>query len=316
MRPMSRGTTGTGAARPMSGMATGMARPNSGRLATARLRTGAPSGPGTQAGQGLALNMNINIQDRPVTGQGMVGIKSNQNNTNRIVEDNAYYIGLLRKKINDITQETKRLQILYDNNIKDTSLLSNLEKKYNTLLQTKESLEGVLADYNLALDKVRTSTDPDDVLEHTKTLSNKNKLTSNELDRIFTLRKERELEIIRIEDLILSFHNNIQKRINTLEPNKLHIYNDLNTKYTEYKEIISNTEFKLNEVNNKIDNYENNNKNNIYRNEYLSLDKTYHMLRQECESLKIELDIAENSGSAPKEGRYKSILIYHIVYIS
>lgn len=158
MRPVSRGTTGMGKppGSAMGGMGgippgTGMARPSSGRLATARLRTGAaPSGPGTQAAQGLSLNVNVNVADRPVTGQGVVGMK-NQGSAGRIVEDTSFYVGILRKKITDITSETKKLHNIMDNNIKESASLSNLEKKHETLLKNKEMLEGQLADYNLAL---------------------------------------------------------------------------------------------------------------------------------------------------------------------
>lgn len=42
-----------------------------------RLRTGvAPSGPGTQAAQGIAINASVNLSDRPVTGQGVMGMKT------------------------------------------------------------------------------------------------------------------------------------------------------------------------------------------------------------------------------------------------
>lgn len=75
MRPNSRGMLGSSAGLPPG---TGM-RPGSGRRApgTARLRTGVqPSGPGTQAAQGLALSASINVSDRPVTGQGMKGMQA------------------------------------------------------------------------------------------------------------------------------------------------------------------------------------------------------------------------------------------------
>ena len=81
-------------------------------------------------------------------------MKSKGLNNGRLVEDAAYYIGLLRKRIGDTTSETQRLKTELDQNAKDTSQYSQLERKYETLLKAKEALEGQLADYNLALDKV------------------------------------------------------------------------------------------------------------------------------------------------------------------
>ena len=166
MRPGSRGgfSVGGGGAPPgTSGGAppgTGF-RPGSGiggrkPPGTARLRTGvAPSGPGTQAAQGVALNASININERPMTGQGVMGMKTAGQGMGRLVEDNSYYVGLIRKKISDVEKETRKLRTEIDQQSRDSSSFATLEKKYETLVKEKEKLEGQLADYNLAMDKVR-----------------------------------------------------------------------------------------------------------------------------------------------------------------
>jgi hypothetical protein len=150
MRPGSRGMIGTSAGAPPG---TGI-RPGSGRT---RLRTGQTglSGPGTQAAQGVALNMSVNVTDRPMTGQGVMGMKT-AGSGGRLVEDSAHYVGLLSKRIRDVTQETNRLRTEIEEQSKNSSQTVQLERKYETLLKNKEALEGQLADYNLAMDKVRT----------------------------------------------------------------------------------------------------------------------------------------------------------------
>jgi intraflagellar transport protein 74 len=100
--------------------------------------------------------------DRPMTGQGVKGMKV-QGGGGRLVEDTSYYVGLLRKKITDVTNETRVLNQEIEQQSKEGAQYSQLEKRYETLIKSKESLEGQLADYNLALDKTRTSTDTDDV---------------------------------------------------------------------------------------------------------------------------------------------------------
>jgi intraflagellar transport protein 74 len=197
MRPGSGQRVGSsGGAPPGTGI-----RPGSGRKPPgtgSRLRTGiSPSGPGTQAAQGLALNASVNVMDRPMTGQGVMGMKM-QGNGGRIVEDTSYYVGILRKRITDITNETRKLTIEADNHNKDTQQYSQLERKYESLLKSKESLEGQLADYNLALDKTRTSTDTDDVQHMSIHLQEKNKQTGIELDRIFAMRKSKESETMQV----------------------------------------------------------------------------------------------------------------------
>ncbi len=168
MRPNSRGSSGLqssagggnsgngggGGAPPGTGI-----RPGSGRKppGTGRLRTGvAPSGPGTQAAQGVALSASINVQDRPVTGQGVMGMKV-QGSQGRLVEDASYYIGLLRKRITDVNTETRRLNGVIESGSRDSTQYIQLERRYEVLIKNKEVLEGQLADYNLALDKVKQS---------------------------------------------------------------------------------------------------------------------------------------------------------------
>lgn len=151
MRPNSRGT-GTASGPPGTG-----ARPGSGRRppGTGRLRTGmAPTGPGMQAAQGVSLSASVNVSDRPVTGQGVMGMKTQGQGSNRLVEDAAYYVGLLRKKISEVSNESRRLEDEMNQRERDKSQISKLEERYENLLKSKESLEGQLADYNLALDKV------------------------------------------------------------------------------------------------------------------------------------------------------------------
>lgn len=46
----------------------------------------APSGPGTQAAQGFALTASVNVSDRPVTGQGVMGMKVQSSTTGRYME--------------------------------------------------------------------------------------------------------------------------------------------------------------------------------------------------------------------------------------
>ena len=152
MRPGS-GRMGTSGGPPGTGRrpGSGLARPPG----TSRLRTGqVAAGPGTQAAQGVALQASIKVTDRPMTGQGVMGMKT-AGPGGRLVEDTSYFVGLIRKKINDVTKETNRLRIEAEQQSKESSQTTQLEQKYEKLMKQKELLEGQLADYNLAMDKVR-----------------------------------------------------------------------------------------------------------------------------------------------------------------
>lgn len=118
------------------------------------------------------MSASINVHDRPVTGQGVMGMRLSTA-SGRLVEDSSYYIGLLNKRITAVQNETRRLngiiesgELLLDFSVaancfclycagsKDSVTYTQLEKRYDTLIKNKEQLEGQLADYNLAMDKV------------------------------------------------------------------------------------------------------------------------------------------------------------------
>lgn len=83
-----------------------------------------------------------------------MGMKSQGHNAGRLVYDAAYFVGVLRRRISDVNTETVKLRTEIDQQSKDNSQYAQLERRYEDLLKNKETLEGKLADYNLALDKV------------------------------------------------------------------------------------------------------------------------------------------------------------------
>jgi intraflagellar transport protein 74 len=261
-------------------------------------------GRGTEAAVGVSLNANINVSDRPVTGQGMMGMKAQTQSQGRVIQDSSYYVGVIRNRIKDINNESLRLKSEYDQLNKDRTQLSQLERKYESLSKSKETLEGQLADYNLALDKTRTSTDPEDVEDMASRLSQKNRQTGQELDRILAARKQREAETANIDGQIEAYYRSIQARINDLEPGKLRAYNDLLARQREMQERASGSEARLNEINSRIRQYESDDKANAVRKQYMTLEKTYQGLKRDLEAIQEELEIANLD---PKEAHTKFV---------
>ena len=75
---------------------------------------------------------------------------------------------------------------------KDQQLYNKLEARLEELNNEVRQLEGQLADYNLALDKLRTNTRPEDVKNTYKHVKNNNEKLKVELDEIFIQRKKME----------------------------------------------------------------------------------------------------------------------------
>ncbi|XP_070257109.1 intraflagellar transport protein 74 homolog isoform X3 [Myotis yumanensis] len=155
-RPVSRGGIGlTG--RPPSGI-----RPPSGNI---RVATGISPGtarPGSRGGligTGGVLSSQIKVADRPVTQQGLSGMKTGIKGPQRQILDKSYYLGLLRSKINELTTEINKLQKEIEMYNQENSVYLSYEKRAETLAVEIKEFQGQLADYNMELDTLQQQLD-------------------------------------------------------------------------------------------------------------------------------------------------------------
>lgn len=79
-------------------------------------------------------------------------------------------------------EETTRLKGKSEQIAKEQQLYNKLEARLEELNNEVRQLEGQLADYNLALDKLRTNTRPEDVKNTYQHVKNNNEKLKNELD--------------------------------------------------------------------------------------------------------------------------------------
>jgi len=115
--------------------------------------------PGTRGGMGPggALNSMVQISDRPVTRQGLGGIKTQGQGPQRQVMDKSYFLGILRQKMAELNNEIGKLtKEINQFNQENASYLS-YEKRAENLAAEIKSLQGELADYNAIVDKLNTN---------------------------------------------------------------------------------------------------------------------------------------------------------------
>jgi hypothetical protein len=125
-------------------------------------RMGTAMRPGSRAGLG-PLNTNIQVAERPVTQQGMMGMKPVSQGPGRQIQDRSYYMGELRKRCDELQGEINKMNGEAEQYNKDNETYTKFEKKYNTLISEVRKLQGDLADLNLIADKSRNGTDPQDI---------------------------------------------------------------------------------------------------------------------------------------------------------
>uniref|UniRef100_A0A663N5A1 Intraflagellar transport 74 n=1 Tax=Athene cunicularia TaxID=194338 RepID=A0A663N5A1_ATHCN len=174
-RPSSRAGIGL-TARPTSSSRT----PSATRIGTGMLPSS--SRPGSRGGSSATgvLSSQIKVADRPVTQQGLSGMKTAMKGPQRQIMDKTYYLGLLRSKTNELTTEINKLQEEVEMYKQEKSVYLSYEKRAESLAGEIKEFQGQLADYNML--KVQNDRDAQSV------------------DKIFTERQATEKLIQTVED--------------------------------------------------------------------------------------------------------------------
>ncbi|ERE84101.1 putative intraflagellar transport protein 74 like protein [Cricetulus griseus] len=185
-RPISRGGIGL-AGRPPSGI-----RPPSGNVRVATAMPPATARPGSRGGPlgtGGVLSSQIKVADRPVTQQGLSGMKTGMKGPQRQILDKSYYLGLLRSKISELTTEINKLQKEIEMYNQENSVYLSYEKRAETLAVEIKDFQGQLADYNMLVDKLNTNTEMEEVMNDYNMLKAQNDRETQSMDVIFTERQ-------------------------------------------------------------------------------------------------------------------------------
>ncbi|XP_008693303.1 intraflagellar transport protein 74 homolog isoform X2 [Ursus americanus] len=205
-RPVSRGGIGL-PGRPPSGI-----RPPSGNI---RVATGMPPGtarPGSRGGPigtGGVLSSQIKVADRPVTQQGLSGMKTGMKGPQRQILDKSYYLGLLRSKISELTTEINKLQKEIEMYNQENSVYLSYEKRAETLAVEIKEFQGQLADYNM--------------------LKAQNDRETQNMDIIFTERQAKEKQIRSVEEEVEQEKQAADGIIKNMSPEKQVKYIEMKT---------------------------------------------------------------------------------------
>lgn len=123
--------------------------------------------------------------------------------------------------------QIRKIKTDMDQMERDAGQYSQLERKYESTLMEVRNLEGTLADYNLAMDKLRTSTDPQEVKNYQHNLEMRNRNEASEIDKVFLMKQQREKGTADLEHQINQVHMAAEAKIKQLEPSKLEAYERL-----------------------------------------------------------------------------------------
>ncbi|NXC11777.1 IFT74 protein, partial [Orthonyx spaldingii] len=162
--------------------------------------TARPSSRGGSLTPGGVLPSQIKVADRPVTQQGLSGIKTAMKGPQRQIMDKTYYLGVLRSKTNELTTEINKLQEEVEMYKQEKSVYLSYEKRAEALAGEIKDFQGQLADYNMVVDILNTSADMTEVIRDYNMLKVQNDRNAQSMDKIFTERQTTEKLIQAVEE--------------------------------------------------------------------------------------------------------------------
>lgn len=256
--------------------------------------------PGQGGYSAMSTNTEIKISDRPVTQHGVSGMKTASQGPGRRVADTSYYMGTIQNKIKEITSEIQKMNAEVDKFHSESAQYGQLERKYETLIKEVRHLEGQLADYNLSMDKFRTSTEPEEVKFYQLSLQENNQKEAAEIDRIFIAKKEREQQIESLEVSIKQIHEAQENKLKQLHPEKLQQYQRLLEENQEVGAKVMSQRSEIEMIKSKIQHLEMEVEKDKYRQLAVDLTKQVEELRKESEQLE---ETARTCRMDPDEAR-------------
>ena len=177
-----------------------------------------PPGTGMQMGMmgGSVLQQGLKVDDRPVTQQGMGGMKTAGQGPGRQIFDRSYYIGLLRAKQSELNQEIEKIHQKWERLQQDHASFFKLAQRQQTLEDDVKKLQGDLSNYNLMVDKSHTVTDPEEVEREYRALKAVNEKETKKIDVIITERSEIERRARDIDASIKKHQDAVQHKMDEL----------------------------------------------------------------------------------------------------
>lgn len=182
--------------------------------------------PGTGANsQGVGMVTNVEINARPVTQQGMSGMKTAGQGPGRQVADKSFFLNTLRVKIQEISTEMNKLQGEIDQKQREGNEYAHLQRRFEAARRKAAERQTTLQDYNFA--KEKGGMDMEDVQNEGKRLQEVCDFRRKEVDEIFKERKTKEAESRDLNSQNEELRKQALARLEQHGPDKVELYKRL-----------------------------------------------------------------------------------------
>jgi len=245
-------------------------------------------GTAAQQSLGVGAHTEVKVTDRPMTMHGLSGMKTGSLGPKRQVYDKSYYMGELRKRCAELQEEVEKMNKEVEDVRADNQLYASLEKRYDQLVKTVRSLEGDLADHNLATDKQRTDTQPEEVHHMYMIMKQQNDQQRAEVDQIFLEKKSHEEEIQRLHEEILSLARAAEERLNELHPDQHREYEMLREENNQLANELSDRREENDQISERLHTLESHLRSDVFRMHAQQLQEAKKEISERLEHLMVE----------------------------
>jgi len=239
-------------------------------------------------GGGVGAHTEVRVQERPTTNQGLSGMKTGSLGPKRQVYDKSYYLGELRKRCQELSDEIDKMTAESEAVRHDNQVYASLEKRYEQLVKTVRQLEGDLADHNLATDKQRTDTQPEEVHHMYMLMKQQNDEQRQEVDQIFIEKKTHEEEIQRLHQEIVQLARQAEERLNELHPEQHREYEQLREENNQLAVNLAERREENDQISDRLRTLENHLRGDVFRMRATQLADAKKELGAQLEVLEVE----------------------------
>ncbi|XP_023331645.1 intraflagellar transport protein 74 homolog [Eurytemora carolleeae] len=227
-RPMT-GRAGSAIGRPGSSMANRGIPGTASRLVETAMR----NRPASRAGVGLQTA--VSVADRPITQQGLTGLKTGSGRgPQRQYQDKSYFLGALRTKMAELTSEINKLSREVESQSEEQSTYLAYDKGVKEIAEKLTISQGVLADYNMLVDKLNTDTERADVEAEEAELRAANEQAAAEVEQLWAEKRGREAQINQLEIELNQEMNMTENLVSAMHPELQDRYMQLKSANMQY----------------------------------------------------------------------------------
>ncbi|GAB5367125.1 hypothetical protein AAMO2058_001202500 [Amorphochlora amoebiformis] len=254
----------------------------------------------------VGLKTDVRVSYRPVTSQGLSGMQTKPLGPSRQIADKSYWLKILRDKVSEMTGEIKKMQSEIIKHQQDNQTQTALVRRYEETIKEVRSLEGELADFNLALDKLRTNTDITEIKDTYDQLKFDNERDRKQIDSLFIETNNYAQQTAKMEAKIQANERAAAEAMEKLGVEFERKYEHLRDQYAQNTHTINQMEETLESLDYKVQQARSSMKSAEYRRHERGLQ-----LKRRLETLKKqekEIIEEERSNLSPQEMKQKLLI--------